>query len=186
MARPRKHSPDQTVENLLKVFWSGGYDATALSDIVAQTKLGKGSLYAAFGDKRAMFLRALAAYDAQYVDGAVALMTGLNGKEAIFAFLDLPAQAVESGDLRGCFLCNTTMETETLDAAARQLAKTSRNKLHAALVTAWSQQSGDQNPIAAQAAATQLLAFYFGLRVLARSGTSAEVLRTAVAGYQLP
>ncbi len=44
------------------VFWSRGYHATALPDLLRATKLSRGSLYAAFGDKHSLFLRALDRY----------------------------------------------------------------------------------------------------------------------------
>ena len=46
----------------MNVFWSRGYHATALPDLLRATKLSRGSLYAAFGDKHSLFLRALDRY----------------------------------------------------------------------------------------------------------------------------
>lgn len=186
MARPRKFAPSITLEKLLGVFWSRGYEATSLSDITSATGLGKGSLYATFGDKRAMFFQALASYDSKYVDGAVTLMSALHGEDALRAFLDLPAQAVETGDHRGCFLCNATMETSLLDEQSFQLAEASRAKLLSALRKAYAEARPATNRIDVSVAANQILAFYFGLRVLARGGESARAIRTTAKGYRLP
>src|SRR5260370_11555848 len=59
---PRSFETEAAVERAMGVFWSRGYHATALPDLLRATKLSRGSLYAAFGDKHALFLRALDRY----------------------------------------------------------------------------------------------------------------------------
>src|ERR1700685_1413750 len=63
--RPRGFDTEAAVERAMAVFWSRGYHGTALPDLLRATKLSRGSLYAAFGGKRALFLRALARYRAE-------------------------------------------------------------------------------------------------------------------------
>src|ERR1700757_4925605 len=60
--RPRSFDVEAAVERAMDVFWSRGYHATALPDLLRATKLSRGSLYAAFGDKHSLFLRALDRY----------------------------------------------------------------------------------------------------------------------------
>src|SRR5580692_13025214 len=60
--RPRSFDMEAAVERAMGVFWSRGYHATALPDLLRATKLSRGSLYAAFGDKHSLFLRALDRY----------------------------------------------------------------------------------------------------------------------------
>src|SRR6187431_2602066 len=60
--RPRSFDTDAAVERAMDVFWTHGYHATALPDLLRATKLSRGSLYAAFGDKHSLFLRALDRY----------------------------------------------------------------------------------------------------------------------------
>ena len=60
--RPRSFDVEAAVERAMGVFWSRGYHATALPDLLRATKLSRGSLYAAFGDKHSLFLRALDRY----------------------------------------------------------------------------------------------------------------------------
>ena len=64
------------------VFWSRGYHATARPDLLRATKLSHGSLYAAFGDKHSLFLRALD----RYVADALTRMRVTNG--GVISFLD--------------------------------------------------------------------------------------------------
>src|ERR1700674_1193993 len=60
--RPRSFDLEAAVELAMNVFWSRGYHGTALPDLLRATKLSRGSLYAAFGGKHALFLRALDRY----------------------------------------------------------------------------------------------------------------------------
>src|SRR5260370_37523240 len=60
--RPREFDTDAAIERAMGVFWSSGYCGTSLPDLLEATNLSRGSLYAAFGDKHGLFLRALDRY----------------------------------------------------------------------------------------------------------------------------
>src|SRR5438093_13246949 len=62
MARPRKFDEAEVVQAARDQFWLHGFNGTSLDDLTDVTGLGRGSLYAAFTDKRALFLRALDDY----------------------------------------------------------------------------------------------------------------------------
>lgn len=186
MARPREFDEKHVVDALMSVFWTKGYEATALSDIMHATGLGKGSLYAAFGDKRAMYLKALAEYEARYVDATVDMMSQLPGDEALAALLEAPAIAAEDNDTRGCFLCNASLDVISLDENAKDALAASNQKMLNAISKAWMDLRGDASSRAVGTAADQILAFYFGLRILARSGFDADKIRAAADSYKLP
>ncbi|MGH8920910.1 MAG: TetR/AcrR family transcriptional regulator, partial [Actinomycetes bacterium] len=57
MARPRKFDEQTVVRAARDQFWRTGYTATSLDDLMAATGLGRASIYAAFGDKHALFVR---------------------------------------------------------------------------------------------------------------------------------
>ena len=57
--RPRSFDPDAVLDKARAVFWNLGYAATSLDDLAAATGLNRPSLYAAFGDKHALYLAAL-------------------------------------------------------------------------------------------------------------------------------
>ncbi|MCZ9342618.1 TetR/AcrR family transcriptional regulator, partial [Streptomyces sp. TRM76130] len=50
--RPREFDKDQTLTRALELFWSRGYGATSIQDLVDALGVERGSLYGAFGDKR--------------------------------------------------------------------------------------------------------------------------------------
>src|SRR6202007_3488323 len=60
--RPRSFDETGALEKATHVFWSKGYDGVTIDDLVEGMGVGRPSLYAIFGAKRAIFLRALKAY----------------------------------------------------------------------------------------------------------------------------
>ena len=81
MARPRSFDPDEALDLARDVFWQKGFQGASLDDITAATGLNKPSLYAAFGDKNALFLKVLDRYHARIVaNDAVAVASKKRGK----------------------------------------------------------------------------------------------------------
>src|ERR1700756_6033014 len=62
MARPREFDEAEVVAAARDQFWLHGFNGTSLDDLTIVTDLGRGSLYAAFRDKRELFLRVLDDY----------------------------------------------------------------------------------------------------------------------------
>jgi AcrR family transcriptional regulator len=60
--RPRAYDPDVALGQVIEAFWNTGYSGTSLDDLSAATGMNRPSLYAAFGDKRALYLQALDHY----------------------------------------------------------------------------------------------------------------------------
>src|SRR3979490_80934 len=110
--RRRSFDTEAAVERAMAVFWSRGYHGTALPDLLSATKLSRGSLYAAFGDKHALFLRALDRYIA---DALARIDVELGPRHApidgLRAFLaGYVARASGASGRRGCLLVATAME----------------------------------------------------------------------------
>jgi AcrR family transcriptional regulator len=82
--RPREFDTDVAVERAMEVFWTSGYHGTSLPDLLQATRLSRGSLYAAFGDKHGLFLRALD----RYIEEALARLDAeLDRRESALAGL---------------------------------------------------------------------------------------------------
>ncbi|HKB06232.1 MAG TPA: TetR/AcrR family transcriptional regulator [Gemmataceae bacterium] len=75
VGRPREFDVDEALDRALKVFWRKGYEGTTLPNLTAAMGINRPSLYAAFGNKAALFRRVLARYaegPARYVQEALA------------------------------------------------------------------------------------------------------------------
>jgi AcrR family transcriptional regulator len=63
LGRPRAFDPETALEAALRVFWTKGYEGTALSDLTAAMRINRPSIYATFGNKEALFRKALDRYN---------------------------------------------------------------------------------------------------------------------------
>jgi len=82
--RPRGFDADQALDAAMRVFWRKGYEGTSLSDLAAATGLKSPSLYAAFGDKEALFRKVLDRYSrgpASYLKSALEAPTAYEAVE---------------------------------------------------------------------------------------------------------
>ncbi|GAB3875176.1 TetR/AcrR family transcriptional regulator [Kibdelosporangium lantanae] len=64
--RPRAFDRAEALDKAIRVFWANGYDPTSITELTRAMNIGAPSLYAAFGDKRALFHEAVATYQATY------------------------------------------------------------------------------------------------------------------------
>jgi AcrR family transcriptional regulator len=60
--RPREFDADLALERALEVFWRKGYEGTSISELTEAMGINRPSLYAAFGNKEALFRKALDRY----------------------------------------------------------------------------------------------------------------------------
>jgi len=171
MARQREFDEDKVLDALRDVFWEHGYDGTSYSDIMSATGLQKGSLYSAFGDKRSLYQKAIARYDAQIVSGAVQMLRNesLSSTVRIEKLMNGPVEAAGTRKGRkGCLLCNAAIDQAPIDKETEASVTTSMNRLKEAISFA----------IHDDAKAEHILASYFGARVLVKAGMSKKVLET--------
>lgn len=66
--RPREFCVDQALAEALRVFWTKGYDGASMADLTEAMGITKPSLYAAFGNKEALFHKALDLYESEKLD----------------------------------------------------------------------------------------------------------------------
>jgi len=68
MGRHREFDVDEALDGVIGVFWRKGYEGASYSDLTQATGVERPALYAAFGNKEALFLKALERYYADYLD----------------------------------------------------------------------------------------------------------------------
>ena len=104
--RPRSFDELEALDKATQVFWSKGYDGVTIDDLVAGMGVGRPSLYAVFGDKRAIFLRVLMAYaERKGAAAAKALLSPQGLRDSITGFLRYAVDsATAKGSARGCLV----------------------------------------------------------------------------------
>ena len=121
--RPRSFDEREALEKAIQVFWSKGYDGVTIDDLVAGMGVGRPSLYAVFGDKRTIFVRALKAYaEAKGARAAKALFSPPTLRDALTSFLRHAVEAAtEQGSAPGCLMVCVAPLVD--DAEVRQFLK---------------------------------------------------------------
>jgi TetR/AcrR family transcriptional regulator, copper-responsive repressor len=120
--RPRAYNPDAALARAVDAFWDAGFAATSLDDLTLATGMNRPSLYGAFGDKQALYHKALDLYRARTRE---ALGKALSGDDplriALRKVYDTAISIYLSGDngARGCFIIGTAVAQAVTDPGTR-------------------------------------------------------------------
>lgn len=192
MARDREFDPDVVLRRAMELFWCRGYEATSVQDLVDHLGVGRGSLYATFGGKHDLYVRALDRYH-QVVGGQ--LLDELRAACPVLPALrrllvEMSEASIADPARRGCLMVNAAMERVPHDPdVARRVAEAFgqvEDALHAALARA--QAAGELAPDTdPRALARFLVTAIEGLRVVgkatpdrARLNDTVEVIMAAL------
>ena len=123
MARPQEFEASEALKSAMRVFWSKGYEAASLNDILSATGLSKSSLYATFGDKRELFLAAFEAYRHERLQRLeAALNNGQPARQSIEKFFRQGVARAEAPEhAYGCMTTNEAVELAPHDIDIQQL-----------------------------------------------------------------
>jgi TetR/AcrR family transcriptional repressor of nem operon len=136
VARPREFDPDQVLEQAMLVFWQRGYEATSIRHLVAATRIGRASLYATFGGKHRVFVRALKLYQQRVLRGFVdTLDADRSGRRAIRRVLRQAAR-MHATQKRGCLILNSAVELGPYDREVVSCVESCFTELEAAFARA--------------------------------------------------
>ena len=183
--RPREFNPDQAIEQAMQIFWTKGYQGTSLPDLLGATKLSRGSLYAAFGDKHGLFLLALDRYISQALDRLdQELASGRNALEGLKACMDgYVARTDGAAGQRGCLVVATAMELAAWDEEISQRIALFFGAMQARLVktlTRAQEEGSVVQHVDPAATAHMLVCFLEGLRVVRKIEVEPQSARSAV------
>ena len=120
--RPRAYDAEIALAAATEAFWSAGYAATTLDDLCDATDMNRPSLYGAFGDKRALYLRALERYTRngrRAIDEALAYDRPIAAALARVYAGALSLYFSGAGAARGCFLIGTAATEAVADPEVR-------------------------------------------------------------------
>lgn len=185
--RPRTFDIDYALDRAVEVFWKHGFQDASMQELTEAMGLSKPSLYAAFGDKEALYLKTLERYVALLIERhAAALNDEADGRRALESFLrSLALMLADPALPGGCFIINGTADCggstipASVEQALRMALQGSETLMLARLRQA--QRDGDLG----SAASPEALAAMFGsqiagLAVLAKSGAKVAKLNTVI------
>lgn len=172
MARPREFEEGVVLDAAMECFWNRGYEATSMRDLVDKTGITGASLYNAFGDKRAIYQRALD----RYVEGSVAARLArceeLPPLEAIVAFFDdIVSRSVEDRSRKGCMLVNAALDVAPHDDEFQRIVAEVMTRIELFFrdcVQKGQEQGTITSTMSAEELGRHLLGVLLGVRVLAR------------------
>lgn len=183
MARSKEFDPDAALQRALELFWERGYEATSMADLVAHLGIARASIYATFGGKRELYLKALERY-LHNMDPAVLDALSQPGPvlPAVRALIRTYAEESGGDDRRGCMVVNAAVELAPRDPAAAAFVEASWSHLETVLTSALTRARAqgelapDKDP---RAVARMLLVLMQGMRVLGRTPGGAARLDDA-------
>jgi TetR/AcrR family transcriptional repressor of nem operon len=118
MPRPCNYDRDTVVERATDLFWEQGYGKTSIGDLVDATGLQPGSLYAAFGNKKGLFLAVIEHYNQAFIADIRALREQPGAAiDKIATLLEEIVERQAGGrDHRGCLTVNAMLEMSDHDS----------------------------------------------------------------------
>jgi AcrR family transcriptional regulator len=184
MGRPRDFNVDEALDRALAVFWRKGYEGASLSDLTRAMRINRPSLYAAFGNKEALFRKVLDRYaegPAAYFREALAEPTAGAVVERLWrTAID---RLTDPRSPRGCLMvqsalaCGDEAEPARREVAARRAAVVVALRERFARAVA----EGDLPALAAPAAlARYVAAVNHGMAIQAADGASREEMEQVV------
>jgi len=181
MARPRTFKIDDIAEKLMNIFWRKGYARTSIPDLTEASGLLRGSLYAAFGNKDAMFKLALDRYLKELRSDIVSETPGINGIR--YMLNQVVHLTVSDPERRGCLLINAIPEASSLPdvnrAAISEGLEEMKQFIHFKLLE-------EQKTSKISPDLDRLMALIFAssvsIRVLGRAGQDKQLLQNVADG----
>lgn len=181
MARPREFDTNEVLWLVMEVFWDKGYKNTSYVDLEGKTGVKKASLVAAYGDKHALFIRAVEKY---LLQGKVILQEAFSEADSVNEGLrNWLETMVNNATTRGCLATNTIIEMASTDPDAAGLLKKhirATEKTLAEKVAAGIESGEFQSTVPPKVAAKFLMTWVCGLNVVGRTGLPKKELTPVI------
>ena len=186
--RNRAFEKEDALLQAMEVFWRKGYSGTSVSDLTTAMGINKPSLYAAFGNKEALFVSAISRYAKEHgiPHFEKLLMPDQSLNQRLTAYLNSIAGMLTDEKLPGgCFVASSTCEAGS--SCLPQQAVDSILQINQASIQGFTDffenekskgsLSPDKSP---EWLADYLLTLQFGLAVMARNGAKMDRLKQVI------
>jgi TetR/AcrR family transcriptional repressor of nem operon len=174
VSRPKEFNPDQALDSALECFKRHGFNGASMSTLTKEMGVGRASIYATYGDKRALFMNALTEYSDATIGFFVARLDAAEDPlEGIRSLVrDIASRSACDDGRFGCFLVNSASELAANDPEIRAFVARSFERIEAGYVRAL-ERAREQGQIGAdkdlRSLARFLCATVIGLRVLGKA-----------------
>lgn len=178
--RPKLFDETRALNAAMRVFWKHGYDNASCEQLLDAMGINAGSMYASFGDKRALYEKAFDVYCQTKFAGLLGILNGdgsplENVRKVVNCWVNM--------DCKGCLVMNTLIEFGSESKGVGRLAKNVVGRLRKEFeekLTA-AKETGE---LAKTANPAELAAFLVntaqGLNVSAQAGVGKEVIQGVV------
>jgi len=185
MARPKEFDQEKALRNAVRLFSQQGFAATSTDELMHVMDIGRQSMYDTFGDKRALFLRALELYVTESVQ-SIGVELDRQGS-ALSAVRNALVSFAERKDLcssDGCMGLNAISEFGQRDAAVTKITRSAARRLRQNLMKVFAR-AKIQGELNADADIESMADFFestlAGIRMAAKAGKSRPALRKLAA-----
>ncbi|UGY17314.1 TetR/AcrR family transcriptional regulator [Bradyrhizobium septentrionale] len=178
----RQFDEDEVIATALDVFWRKGLHDATMQDLAAATGVQRGSLYNAYGDKEAIFLRAFDRYAEEFLDTAGTALAQGDAAAGLRYFFDMIIVNMTDGSPpRGCLTTRTALDAAISSTDVRQRVQAVLGRLEQLIGKAIS--AGKRSAADANRLARVIVTFTRGLAVMERAGYSRKQLKETAATF---
>lgn len=178
--RPLSFDREDALTKAMLLFWRHGYEATSLNDLTTALGVKPSSIYSVFGDKKRLFLEAVAKYLSGPVTSESIIDHAVDGREAARGLLKAAAVGFTGQDTpAGCLLASSAIScSEGANDVKDELAAIRRGIEEQLLKKVKESVEAGQLPkdTAAEALASLTMAIIQGMSTLARDGATRDKL----------
>ena len=184
MVGVRRFDEQELIASALDLFWRKGLHDATMQDLAAATGVQRGSLYNAYGDKEAIFLRAFDQYTEQFLATAASALATGDAAARLRNFLDVIIVNMTSGSPpRGCLTTRTALDAAVSSTVVRQRVQGLLSRLEQIVSKAISAAPRGPRVVDANRLARVIVTFTRGLAVMERAGYGSKQLKEAAATF---
>ncbi|MCA6123857.1 TetR/AcrR family transcriptional regulator [Bradyrhizobium sp. WSM 1704] len=180
----RQFDEDALIATALDVFWRKGLHDATMQDLAAATGVQRGSLYNAYGDKEAIFLRAFDQYAEQFLHAAGSALASGDPAAGLRNFFDMIiVNMTEGAPARGCLTTRTALDAAISSEDVRRRVQGVLSRLEQLIGKAIGAVPARRSVADANRLARVIVTFTRGLAVMERAGYSRKQLRESATTF---
>jgi TetR/AcrR family transcriptional regulator, transcriptional repressor for nem operon len=118
VAGTKRFEPSEALDRAVRVFWEHGFEGASYSELTTATGLNKSSLYNAFGDKQALYIKCLERFSETVGAPEMAILDRPDFADAIAGCFEAMVRRMNDGTSpRGCLMAMAALELGGTDGA---------------------------------------------------------------------